>query len=1192
MSLPPIPPDASGQPVPKPSSLDLALTGGKVGLWEWNVATNEVKWSRAVYAIHGVNPDTFEVTLENFLRLIHPDDVAQVQQAIQDALEKDAPYDIEFRIVRPDGREAWVYTNATVERENGRPVRMAGATVDISGRRHVDEASLWLAAVVDSSDDAIVSKDLNSIITSWNAGAQRLFGYTAREAIGHSVTMLMPEDRKAEEIHLLERIRRGERVEHYETVRQRKDGTQFEVSLTVSPVKDATGRIVGASKIARDISERKRHQEALRTSEERFRLLAGNAPVGIFLSDESGACVFVNARWSDMAGLSPSQAMGNGWAAAIHPDDREGVLAGWHQAVARGHPSVSEFRFQRPDGTVAWVHGSAVRFIGNESFQGYLGSCVDITQRKHAELQTQFLHDLSDRLSGMGDPALIRTAAQVALGEYLGANRCFFVEIDADGASGRVSDDWHRPGLTDLGGHHLLADYGSRELRNRITRPQHSIPDVREHSSTRGQRDRFAALGIRALATSAFWQDGRWAYSLVVTRGEPHGWTPAELDVIENVAARVGPIIERARASQALRRSENLYRAIGESIDYGVWVCDAEGRNLYASDSFLKLVGLTQQQASDSGWMGVLHPEEAAATSAAWQACIREGTFWEREHHFKGVDGQWHPVLARGVPVRDEHGRIQRWIGINLDISAIKQVQNAARRGEEQLRLVTDHAPVFLAHCDLQHRFKFVNQPYAERYGRPREDIVGRHISELTGAEAYASFKARMDACLAGRRIEFEQEIAYDTLGRRWVHVIYEPERATDGAVVGLVAVVVDITARKQVELELAHARDKALAASRAKDEFLASLSHELRTPLNPVLLLASDSANNPALPPEVRHNFETIRRNISLEARLIDDLLDHTRIVRGKLQLEKTRVDVHTVLHDAVANFRAEIDAKRLNLQLFLGARQPFVTGDAVRLQQVFGNVLQNAVKFTPEGGQVTVISRLVPETDRLVVEIRDTGMGMSPAELEDAFAAFSQGEHAAGTQRFGGLGLGLAISRQLIVLHDGRIHATSPGRNRGSTFVIELPLAAAEGAGAPPPPAAVPAADAPRTTQPRRSILLVEDHVSTRETLQKLLTRRNYEVVATGTVAEALAQAGSRTFDFLVSDVGLPDGDGYQLMTAVRKMQPAVRGIALSGYGMEDDLQRSQAGGFGSHLVKPVSITSLEKALAQAAPFAPAAV
>ncbi|MDB6166127.1 MAG: hypothetical protein JWQ83_1267, partial [Lacunisphaera sp.] len=483
---------------------------------------------------------------------------------------------------------------------------------------------------------------------------------------------------------------------------------------------------------------------------------------------------------------------------------------------------------------------------------------------------------------------------------------------------------------------------------------------------------------------------------------------------------------------------------------------------------------------------------------------------------------------------------------------------------------------------DRDHRFKFVNRTYAERYGLKREHILGRHVSEITGAAAYETFRLHMDATLAGRRSEFEQEIPYATLGRRWVHVIYEPERASpDAEVTGLVAVVVDITARKQVELELERARDDALAASRAKDDFLAALSHELRTPLSPVLLVASDAANNPALPREIRETFEMIRGNVSLEARLIDDLLDLTSITRGKMSLEKHAVDVHVVLRDAVANIHAEIDEKAMVLDLSLNAEQFTVTGDAVRLQQVLWNILKNAVKFTADGGRVRVGTRVADAN--LVIEVADNGIGMSPAELSGVFEAFTQGEHAraSGAHRFGGLGLGLAIARKLVELHGGRIHARSPGRGHGSSFTVELPLQSALRPVSAAPAPADESGSAPPAPAGAGSILLVEDHASTRATLQKLLSRRNYEVVPAGTAKEARQLAAARHFDLLLSDVGLPDGDGYQLMSELKRMQPSLRGIAVSGYGMEDDLQRSRTAGFATHLVKPVSIAALEKAL-----------
>ena len=1192
--------------------------------------------------------------------------------------------------------------------------------------------SQWLAAIVASSDDAIISKDLSSIIRSWNAGATRLFGYTSAEVIGRPVTLLIPEGRKDEEIGILDQIRAGRRIEHYETVRQRKDGSLIDVSLTVSPIKDADGHVIGASKIARDISDRKRAEQAARQSEERFRMLASHAPVGIFLSDERGGCMFVNDEWTRMSGLSLEHAQGEGWVQAVHPDDRQRVLTGWHDAVASGTASTTEFRFLRPDGSIVWVHGSAV-LIEDGPSRSYLGSCVNITVRKQGELQAEFLESLRDKLEGQADPDEIMDLTQAALAGYLGADRCYFFEMIQSENLAIVRHDWHRKGLPPTAGRHRLSDFGSPEFLDLLARPRSAIADVMSHPVTRGATAGYVALSMRALATSTLSRGGRRLLSLAVSTSRPREWSEADLNVIENVTARVWPAIERARAAQALRESDRLYRAIGESIDYGIWVCDAAGRNIYASESFLKLLGVTQDQCSDLGWADLLHPDDVEATKAAWLECAREGKFWERKHRFKGADGNWHPVLARGVPVRDEAGRIQRWVGINLDISEIQQAHDVARtrmealeklnaeqrraetllresearwrqlaeamphmvwscrpdgtcdylspqwlrytgapevdqlgdgwlefvhvddrdrvirdwrvatetrtvldnefrirgadgkyrwfktravpivdrkggivkwygsntdidefrrieqtisQNERQLRLVTDHAPIFLTHCDREHRFKFVNRTYAERYGRTVADIIGRHVSELTGAAAYATFSKHMDECLTGRRVEFEQEIPYEALGRRWVHVIYEPELSAEGEVTGLVGVIVDITARKQVEFELERARDDALAASHAKDDFFAALSHELRTPLSPVLLMASDAANNPALPREIREDFETIRVNISLEARLIDDLLDLTRIARGKMPLEKQPVDVHAVLRDALANLRAEFAGKRLEVELADAVRPPIVMGDPVRLQQVLWNLLKNAAKFTAEQGHIRVRTRLPANRDLLTIEITDDGIGLTKEELAHVFQPFAQGEHASsqsGPHRFGGLGLGLAISRNLVEMHQGRLQAQSPGRDHGATFMIELPLAPHSGAASPRAPATGTESAQSTPKLPSSRVLLIEDHASTRAAVQKLLSRRGMEVIVAASVGEALTVAAKETFDFVVSDVGLPDGDGYQLFTELRRLRPTVHGIAMSGYGMEEDLKRSRAAGFSAHLVKPVSIAALEKALAQ---------
>jgi CheY-like chemotaxis protein len=386
---------------------------------------------------------------------------------------------------------------------------------------------------------------------------------------------------------------------------------------------------------------------------------------------------------------------------------------------------------------------------------------------------------------------------------------------------------------------------------------------------------------------------------------------------------------------------------------------------------------------------------------------------------------------------------------------------------------------------------------------------------------------------------------------------------------------------------ELIQANKEAVAASRAKDDFLAVLSHELRTPLNPVLLLASDSAENPELPAEIRSQFATIRNNVELEARLIDDLLDITRITHGKLSLNMGWVDVHAVLKESIATVQSELNQKQISLSLKLAEEKPVMQGDAVRLQQVFWNVLKNAVKFNTEGGKIIVKTCVFADGEKIAVKIIDTGIGLTTQEISRIFNAFSQGDHAGNedSHRFGGLGLGLTISRMLVELHAGGIHATSAGRSQGATFVIELPLVPASkqnGNSAPADSAAKNGVQNGAKKKLGMRILLVEDHEPTRTALSHLLTRRDCKVTAANSLAEARTIAHQKNFDLVVSDIGLPDGNGYTLMSELRK-DFGLKGIALTGYGMEQDVLRGQNAGFVAHLTKPVRMESLEKALSE---------
>jgi HAMP domain-containing protein/signal transduction histidine kinase/CheY-like chemotaxis protein len=358
-----------------------------------------------------------------------------------------------------------------------------------------------------------------------------------------------------------------------------------------------------------------------------------------------------------------------------------------------------------------------------------------------------------------------------------------------------------------------------------------------------------------------------------------------------------------------------------------------------------------------------------------------------------------------------------------------------------------------------------------------------------------------------------------------------------------------------------------------AKDQFLAMLSHELRTPLTPVIASAIDLEGEEALPENIRESLQMIRRNVELEARLIDDLLDLTRISKGKVQLNFEVVDAHTLLQNALDIYQTEIDRKHLELRLNLDAKKVHLRADSARLQQIFWNLINNAVKFTPAGGQIS-ISTTNDATEQLRVEIADTGLGIEPESLPKIFDAFEQ---ATRTQ-LGGLGLGLAISKTLVEAHKGVITADSAGRNQGTKFVLTFPTTEK------PDAAAVPAILPKTPHRHAMRILLVEDHEDTNRSLTRLLRRRGYDVRSAFDLKSAFELSGQHQFDVLISDIGLPDGSGIELMQKLNSERP-VFGIALTGFGMEEDIRKTREAGFKHHLVKPIDLTKLDLLIQESA-------
>jgi PAS domain S-box-containing protein len=463
----------------------------------------------------------------------------------------------------------------------------------------------------------------------------------------------------------------------------------------------------------------------------------------------------------------------------------------------------------------------------------------------------------------------------------------------------------------------------------------------------------------------------------------------------------------------------------------------------------------------------------------------------------------------------------------------------------------------------------YCNRRFAEMLGRPLERAIGSPLPDSLPPAAWRLVAGVFDG--GGEVVKCESTLRRD--GDTGLPVNLTASLLSNDGPPMMCLVVTDLTAQKE-NADLRLAKEIAEQASAAKDDFLAALSHELRTPLTPALMAATVLEKDTGLPESVRSDIALIRRNVELEARLIDDLLDLTLVTHGKLVLQSEELNAHTSLTRAIEICQADARQKRLTLHIELNATRANIIGDPVRIQQACWNVLRNAVKFTPERGRITITTGT--DADGLWMRFQDTGVGFVPAQAAKMFDAFEQGGRHI-TRQFGGLGLGLAITRSLMRAQGGSIEASSPGPNLGATFTLRFPLAPATR----PPPGTRPIAAADSRVTALH-ILLVEDHKDTRACLQRLLENSGHRVTSAGTAQAALDLAETIRADLLISDLGLPDLTGHELMRRLRTRHD-LPGIALSGYGMENDVMASRQAGFTHHLTKPVSFDRLKSFVAE---------
>jgi PAS domain S-box-containing protein len=627
---------------------------------------------------------------------------------------------------------------------------------------------------------------------------------------------------------------------------------------------------------------------------------------------------------------------------------------------------------------------------------------------------------------------------------------------------------------------------------------------------------------------------------------------------------------------------ENRFQLLVESVkDYALIMLDPDGYIVSWNAGAEHIKGYTPEEIIGSHFSRFYPPEDVAARKPERELEVAEAEGRVEDEDWRvRKDGTrfWANVVITALrdPVTQElvgFGKVTR------DLTERKLAEERLRQSEEQFRLLVEGVEEYaIFMLDPAGIVTTWNVGAQQAKGYTAKEIIGQSFTRFyTPAEQASGKPARLLAEARTTGHARDQGVRVRKDGTTFqADVLITAIHDAKGTLRGYTKLTRDITDQLRTR-EAEAARLDAERSSKAKDEFLAVLSHELRTPLTPVLAAASFVVNHAAelSREEILDEIDTIRRNVLLEAQLIDDLLDLTRISRGKIELRFEAVDVHAAVQQAIEICREDITAKGLVISTQLAAAEHWVWADPTRIRQVFWNLLTNAVKFTPEGGRIVVRTANGP-AGRLLIEVADTGLGIEPELAGRIFNAFEQGERTV-TRQFGGLGLGLAITRALVTMHHGSIAVQSEGRGNGSTFQIELPTVA------PAPALAERASSAPAAPASSLRILLVDDHADTRRVLARLLARLGHRVETAGDVASGLALVRSVQFDVLISDIGLPDRSGTDLMREARGVQSGLRGIALSGFGMEEDTRRSAEAGFEIHLNKPVDFAILQEVLSR---------
>ena len=998
-----------------------------------------------------------------------------------------------------------------------------------------------------------------------------------------------------------------------------------------------------------DITERKQVEAALRLEKERFELAAAAVDCLIYDWNMATQQVERTEGLTRIFGYLPEESdpTPEWWVALVHPDDLAASYESVQRCLASSDRYANEYRVKTKDDRYIYVldQGFVIRDqAGNPT--RVVGTTSDISERKLNEQRQQILLTLNDAIRTANEPREVIRVATSLIGQHFKVTRCSYAEIDSSETYLTAIYNYCN-GVADITGNYAIASFGSDLLAELQQGKTVVVSDVEADSRTSNQATLFQFGEICAFLAVPLIKQGKFVAVLALNHVQPRNWTAEEIALMTEVADRLWIAVDKAKAEQALRHSEARFQRLAHNVPGVIsrYIRYADGTDeiRYISPSCRSLFELEPevfQQDSQVLW-NLVHPDDRQSLQDAinHSAETGESLQWEGRYVMPSGQTKWVQLASRPEKVAD--GSVL-WDGIATDVTLHKestaereQLLARSQQYADQLRGLTEAFPTINS--------VFSDQEVAQVITEQARTIIGSHqavttlvfeqdwqhaVHTMSLSDKYGNWvnhstepddsgiyammleinhpirltQAELEAHPRWR--EFSQNTDKHPPFRGWLAV---PLLRRDGQNFGLIQlsdkyegefseadedILVQLAQMASVAIENMrlykaeqNARTEAEAANRIKDEFLAVLSHELRSPLNPILgwskLLRSGKLDGQA----ADRALEIIERNAKLQTQLIEDLLDVSRILRGKLNLDIESVNLQTTIEAAIETVRLAAEAKSIEIKTLFDPISGSVMGDPNRLQQIVWNLLSNAVKFTEANGKIEI--KLECLNHQAQIRVTDNGKGIEPDFLPYIFDYFRQ-EDGATTRKFGGLGLGLAIVRHLVELHGGTVHAASPGEGKGATFVVRLPLMKA---GNPAIQHSSPNADEAADPLIQRNlqnlrVLIVDDEADSRELVAYTLAQ-NGAITTSVSSAKAAIQAITRSeFDLLISDIGMPEVDGYMLMRQLKSLSlknGSLRAIALTAYAGELDQQAALAVGFLRHLTKPIEPSELLRVVAE---------